>query len=235
MFTLTSNLDECTRKLDALTVRQTPYAVSRALNDTAKDIVTAERKEMESVFDRPTPFTLNAFFVKPSTKQNLVAVVSEKPMAGKRDFLMREAEGGARRSTALETLLRTKLAITGVLQAILPADNARLDQYGNWSNGQRNEVLAAIGAMRDSLSNRSARSLKRKRNPSTFFVPTSGLPPAVYERTGKGQLHVILAFTSKAPSYEPRFPFERVARETAMKNFPIWFALFMADAMATAR
>lgn len=234
-FNVTSNMDAVMRRFEDVATRQMPFAMSRALNATAQDVRDAEVATMSKVFDRPTPYTLGAFQIRPSTKANLVAVVEQKEQAGRRDYLKREALGGPRQSTALENLLRAKLPIAGILTAILPADNARLDRYGNWSNGQRNEVLAAVGAMRDSTSNRSARSLKRKKNPSKFFVPTSGLPPAIYERTGKGQLKVILAFTAAAPVYTPRFPFQRVAQDTAEAVFPAHFALAFTAATSTAR
>lgn len=234
-FDLTSNMPEVMQRFEAVATRQLPFALSRALNDTAENVRQAEVATMQRVFDRPTPYTLGAFQIKPSNGRNLVAVVEQKAQAGRRDYLQREAHGGPRRSTALETLLSHKLPYAGVLAAILPADNARLDKYGNWSTGQRNEVLAAVGAMRDSTSNRSAASLKRKKNPSKFFIPTSGLPPAIYERTGAGRLKVILAFTAKSPTYTPRFPFERVAEDTARTDFPDFFRLRFLEAMNTAR
>lgn len=234
-FALTSNMDAVLSRLETVSTRQLPFAMSRALNDTAEDVRNAEIATMQRVFDRPTPYTLNAFQIRPSNKGNLVAIVEQKAQASRRDYLKREAIGGPRNSTAIESLLRSRLPYAGILTAILPADNARLDKYGNWSSGQRNEVISAIGAMRDSTSNRSAASTKRKKNPSKFFLPTSGLPPAIYERTGGGQLKVILAFTSEAPTYTPRFPFQETARTTAQAQFPLNLAIRFGDAMNSAR
>lgn len=234
-FSITSNMPDVLARLEAVSTRQLPFAMSRALNDTAEDVRQAEIAKMRSVFDRPTPYTLNAFQIKPSNKANLVAIVERKADASRRDYLTREAIGGPRNSTAIETLLRARLPYAGILTAILPADNARLDKYGNWSSGQRNEVISAIGAMRDSTSNRSATSLKRKKNPSKFFIPSSGLPPAIYERTGKGHLKVILAFTATAPTYAPRFPFQETARATAETQFPLNLAIRWGEAIGSAR
>jgi hypothetical protein len=232
-FAVTSNMPEVLDRFDKVGSRQLPFALAVALTRTAIDVRAAEVDTMKRVFDRPTPYTLNAFQVRPATKQTLAAVVEQKQQQGKRDYLKREAIGGPRQSTALERLLAVKLPYAGILTAVLPADNARLDQYGNWSNGQRNEVLSAIGAMRDSLSNRTARSLKRKKNPSKFFIPTSGLPPAIYERTGRGQLKVILAFTAQAPTYRPRFPFHQVAEDTAQAVFQGHLSAAFAKAATT--
>ena len=235
MFTLTSNLADCTRRLDAMIARQLPYATARALNDTAAVAKQGVVAEMVRAFDRPTPYTLGAFMTRPASKDSLVATVERKQQAVGRHYLEVEESGGPRPATALEKLMRTQLAYGGILTAVIPADNARLDKYGNWSSGQRNEVLSALGAMRDSRSNRSARSLKRKKNPSTFFIPTSGLPPAIYERTAGGQLQVILAFTAKVPVYQPRFNFAEAAQKAALGAFPAFFARRLSEALATAR
>lgn len=223
------------RALMNVVERQLPFAVSQALTDAAKDGRDAAVAEMGRVFDRPTPFTLNAFEVKPARKDDPVAEVRQKASSGRKHYLRVEAHGGPRPQTALEKLLAMKLPFGGVLQAILPADNARLDQYGNWSSGQRNDVLSALQAQRDRWANRTADSQARKKRRSAYFVPKSGLPPAVYERKASGQLGVVLAFTSKVPVYEDRFPFERVVLDRAAATFPDHMARRWAAALASAR
>lgn len=118
MFTLTSNLAEVEARLDDLTLRQMPFAISRTLNDTAKDVVKAQVVEMQHVFDRPTPFTLNAFRVIPSTKTNLTAVVTTKDRQS--TYLPLQAEGGVD--------VPLKIAL------LIPV-HAALNQYGNMTKG----------------------------------------------------------------------------------------------------
>ena len=67
-FTLTSNMADVMARLEAVSTSQLPFAMSRALNDTAEDVRKAEIAKMQSVFDRPTPYTLNAFQIRPSNK-----------------------------------------------------------------------------------------------------------------------------------------------------------------------
>ena len=240
-FGLSSNLDAFMARFEAVASRQLPFALSRALNDTAEDVRKAEIATMRRVFDRPTPYTLNAFQIKPSTKANLSAAIERKATAGKRHYLEREASGGPRAMAGFERLLEARIPSTAIIRAILPADNAKLDQYGNWSSGERNQVMAALGAFRDSASNRSAASIKRKGNGkraasiSKYFVPTSGLPQALYERTQGGQLKVILAFTAAAPNYQDRFPFEETAQQAAEQAFAGHLSLRFAEAVNTAR
>src|SRR3546814_12157740 len=62
--------------------RQTLYAMSVALNSTARDIREALRAEMPRVFDRPTPYTLHALTVRWATKDSLTAEVRFRAAAG---------------------------------------------------------------------------------------------------------------------------------------------------------
>ena len=236
MFKLTDNIPQCVSRLDNLTARQLPFATSRALNDTAEDIRKAEVREMRAVFDRPTPYTLGAFQIRPATKDNLSAVVERKSKQGRQHYLEVEEQGGPRPQTALEQLLDRRVAYAGILQAITPARGARLDQYGNWSSGQRNQVLSGLGAQRDQRSNTTAASRKRNPSRSKYFVPKGdGLPPGVYERNSRGVMFKILNFTAKVPLYTARFDFDPVARREAGQRFPVHFTRRMAEAMATAR
>lgn len=239
MFKLTDNISQCVSRLDNLTARQLPFATARALNDTAEDIRKAEVREMRAVFYRPTPYTLGAFQIRPATKDVAMAVVERKAVLGRKHYLEVEERGGPRPRTGLEMLLDQRVAYAGVLQAITPARGARLDQYGNWSSGQRNQVLSGLGAQRDARSNTTAASRKRNPSRSKYFVPRGGndggLPPGVYERNSRGVLFKILNFTAKVPLYAPRFDFEPVAMKEGMARMPVHFVRRMAEAMATAR
>lgn len=232
MFTLSSNLSDCTRRLDNLVSVHFRSVTSRALNATAQDVLQVIGAEMQHDFDRPTPFTLGAFMVKPSNIDTLSATVQRKEKAVGRHYLEIQERGGPRFRTGVEGLLAAQVGYQGTITAATPSKGARLDQYGNWSTGQRNEVLSALGAQRDSTANSTAASRKRKKNPSKYFVPTQGLKPGVYERTSKGVLRKILNFTTKMPTYEKRFDFGPAAEAAAMKQFPSHFARRMAEALA---
>lgn len=113
--------------------QQIPYALSRALNDTARDVIEAERLHMVSVFDRPTRWTLNAFRVERSSKSNLVATVERKSAVGRRFYLEVQAEGGARPQTGLERAMGYRLKYAGQIVAVTPAAGMRLTAAGNMS------------------------------------------------------------------------------------------------------
>ena len=158
MFTLETNIVECERRLDALIARELPFAARDAINATAKDIYFAERNEMERAFDRPIPWTLNAFEIEKANSKNLVAVVHQKKSADTRDYLKRQATGGPRNNTGYEGQLRLHWPTADTFGALVPGKGAEIDAFGNWSRGQMTAVMAALGAMKDTRSNQTKTS-----------------------------------------------------------------------------
>ena len=229
-------------KITAMIEKQLPFASAMALNDTAEAVRKAEQKEMESVFDRPTPYTLNAFFVQRASKNNLVSVVERKPQAGSRHYLEIEQAGGVRGSKAIEQLLAMKLPTTKSVLAAIPAEGAKLDRYGNWSQGEISKVLADFGANRDIAQNKTAQSWKRKQDKARakgktlpqYFIPQRGLTQDIYMRDGK-RLRVILHLLEYRPSYRPLFDFYGMAEGTASATFQGFLLDRLAEAASTAK
>jgi hypothetical protein len=224
------------RQLTNLERAQLPFAAANALNDTAAEALSAVQDLMDVVFDRPTRFARNAFMVWRANKRTLEARVQERPSVGPRHFLKVQEAGGARPQTGLERLLSSKVATSVPLQAAVPADNARLDAFGNWSAGERNQALSGIGAQRDARANTTAASGRRSRakGRAKYFVPKVGLPPGIYKRDGGG-ISMVLAFTSKVPSYAPRFRFYEGVAEVWEARLPDHLDRRLAEAVASAR
>lgn len=96
-----SNLSRVIKGLNDFHQKQLPFATSLALNRTAQAIRKDLRSEMERVFDRPTPFTLNSLQITSSSKTDLTAAVwqcSWRPHYDRRGefpgFPGREADSG---------------------------------------------------------------------------------------------------------------------------------------------
>jgi hypothetical protein len=197
------------RVLDDLDRKQLPYATMLAVNATAQDVLKRVQDRMTVVFDRPTRFTKNAFQVMPrATKSRPEATVGERPSVGKRHYLKVQEAGGPRRQTALEGLLESKIAYGGVLRSIIPAEYAKRDSFGNWSPGERNQVLSALGAQRDRAANATKASKKRARKRASYFVPKHGLAPGVYKRQNPDDIPLrVLTFSDKVPNYQKRLGF----------------------------
>ncbi|MFD1913811.1 hypothetical protein [Halodurantibacterium flavum] len=217
--------------------RQVPQATVWALNHTAKDVLEHMQRRMEVVFDRPTPFTKNAFHVWRATRQTMTATVQERPSVGRRHFLKVQEAGGRRPGTGLERLLQNRLKYSGQIVAAVPAAGARLDGRGNWSSGQRNQVLSAIQAQGDRSANTTAASRKRNPKRTGFFVPRPGskLSKGVWQRDGRQRIRKVLHFTAAMPAYTRRLGFFEGAREVYARSFPMHFRRAFQRAMATRR
>lgn len=228
--------------LTRLEKSQMPWAAAMAVNDTAQEVLDHVRARMNVVFDRPTRFTLNAFQIMPrATKANPEAVVGERPSVSKRHFLKVQETGGPRGRTGVEGLISLRASWAGDIRTVVPAtgspfDAAKLDRHGNWSAGERNQVLSGLGAQRDAAANSTAASRKRAKGRATYFVPKHGLAPGVYRRTRKGGVPVrVLKFSAKVPMYRRRLGFLDGAEDVFRARIGPNLARALARAMKTAR
>jgi len=221
------NLPEVRAEIMRLASNHVPNATCRALNDTAYDALDEVKKEMLSVFDRPTRFTLNALYVWRATVQNPVATIEEKNMVVGKHYLKVQQAGGVRPSTGLEGLLRSKVGNSSYIAAVAPAYGAKLDANGNWSAAERNQALSGIKAQRDERTNTTNRSRKLSRNKSraVYFVPQEGsrLGPGIYRRNGKAAPVKILNFLDARPKYEKRIDYRDVVERTAKAVYEAHF------------
>lgn len=210
------------RNLRQLADKDARMAASWALNDTAADVLTHVQGRMDEVFDRPTRFTKNAFMVWRAKPHSLEAQVVERPSVGRRHYLKVQETGGRRGQTGLERLLGSRLAFDGILQAAVPADGAKLDAYGNWSNGERNQALSAVKAQRDGATNTTTASGRRNRKRAGFFVPKPGsrLSPGIWKRAPDGSISKVLHFSATAPVYSQRLGFQDGAEEVYRARLP---------------
>ena len=217
--------------------RQIPFAMAMALNDTARDVVDGLKQEEDRVFDRPTPYAKNAFMTVRATKADPVATVKLRPSAGSRHFMKVEASGGPRPQTGIERLLSRHVQSSKDIRSVIPADGARLDRYGNWSAGQRNQVLSQVRAQSDSKMNETARSRKRgaRKGRARYFVPRRGLTPGVYRRVNKNNVVPVVIFSSKVPKYRKRLDPHKVAHRVVTARFSAHFSTRFASAVATRR
>lgn len=182
-------LQDVLKNLERTRVDQIPFATAKALNDTAKMVRERTVETMRSVFDRPTPFTLNSFQIRPATKTNLTARVEFKHE--RLSYMRTQVEGGTRRPKRSESALQKK-GIMRAGQYWVPGQGARLNQYGNISGGQIVQLLSVLQAAEMSSgysANMTTRSAKTNRKPRDYFAVTKkrgGLVPGIYERVQTG-------------------------------------------------
>lgn len=211
-----------------------PFVMAAALTKTVQEAKKELEREMPRVFDRPTPFTLSALYVKPATKQRLYASVGVKDHAVKGNaaskWLWAQVTGGTRRRKGFEKLLsRTGVITSGYY--VIPTSIAPLDQYGNVKGGYITRMLSQLKASRDPTANVTKASAKRRRRARTriFAIsPDSGshLPPGIYERASfafGSAIRPVFFFTKSSPSYSKRFDFYRIVPQVASVQFPLQF------------
>lgn len=235
MFSIRVDDRELRRNLKQLADRDINTAASWALNDTATDVRDHIHDRIGKVFDRPTRFTKNAIAVIRGAKPGrLEAQVGERPSVGSRHYLKVQERGGQRGRTGLEGLLDSRLAYDGVISGVVPAAGAKLDAYGNWSTGQRNQALSAVQSQRDKTANTTAASKKRKRKRAGFFVPREGskLSPGIWKREADGSISKVLHFTQSLPSYDKRLGFYDGAAEVYADRLPVHLRRTIAKMVA---
>lgn len=252
MFSVKADFKDLIKQIDDVQKRQIPFATSKAINETAKLVKEAQQKEMRDVFDRPTQFTINSLFIKPSTKTTLTAKVGLKDYALKgtaaAKYLEAEISGGERRLKRYEVALRS----AGVLPEgyfTVPGDAASMDAYGNIARSQIVQIISYFRANRESGSSSNstdktraklAKSTKSRYGISYFVgAPAGGkLPLGIWMKVntnfGTSNPRPVLIFV-KSTNYEPIYDFEYVADNTVKKYIDEEFSKAMKEAVATAK
>ncbi|SFI75897.1 hypothetical protein [Nitrosomonas sp. Nm34] len=251
MIEVKADFSQLLEKMTTLQMKQIPFAMSLAINRTAKKIKEAQEREIKDVFDRPTPYIQNSVFLKPSTKNDLTAIVGIKDQSVKAvppsKILSAEIVGGERRLKRFERALRAVGALPpGYFTR--PGEGAALDAYGNISKGQINQMLAYFQAFPEAgyKANSTAESrAKLKRGTKakmgiSYFVGAPGggkLPLGIWQRIHSGfgtAVRPILIFIPTA-LYEATLDFRFVAESVIEKEFYGEFNKALVEAMRTAK
>ncbi|ODN69541.1 hypothetical protein [Methylobrevis pamukkalensis] len=220
-----TNLREFTRDLTR-THSQMIYAEMLAVNATAADVVKALPAEMRSDFDRPTPFTLNAFRFDRASKQKLMARVKQKDAAGStgpRHWLETQEAGGLRPPKAFEIALAARLGLPTTSTYFVPGSAATINSYGNISAAQLRRIMSDLtgtGRVASATSRPLKPAGKRKRQaPATYFVLRSKGSGEVNIMMRRGRsLGVVLTSVTRT-AFTPRFDFYGDAERTARATF----------------
>jgi hypothetical protein len=233
---LESNIRAVARDLSDAARKQVPFATSIALNETGKILVELNKRQMARAFKSPTRWTLNAFYFRRSSKSRLFIKIERKWIQARKDYLLRQVEGGPRPKTGLERRLNASLGRSGF---VVPTKYIRKNRYGNVTAGQYQKILSGLKAQNDPLQNetKSSGARKRRSRAARYFTPAAGsrLSPGVYSRQGRAKPKKILAFTGKTPRYQKRFKFYYNMNNAASRVFPKQFERALARAWATRR
>ena len=218
-------------------VRQVPYALMRALNDTAFSARKEARNRFASVLDNPRRVTINSPQVLKATRDRLDATVWVEPFAGKGNapaaWLRALELGGPRRAKRFEQALRN----AGVLEPneyAIPADGGSIDLRGlSGGNvgGIYTRMLAGLRANRDAADNTTERSKKRRGRRHTYFRRGN----YIWERISSDVVRPILIIVQRAPVYQQMLGFSDTVERVAMTEMETWWRLHLEQALRTAR
>lgn len=235
------DLKDTIRLLDTRVRRQLPFATSKALNETAKLVQSAVQESLAEKLDRPTPFVLKSIFIKYSNKQNLQAVVflrdhqlSKNPNSLS-EQIQQQFRGGPRIRSRLEGAL-TRAGLISGNEYVSPGAGAKLDQYGNISRGQVQQLLSQLFAAPLPAANRSKSTRSRasvKRAGRIFWSYGDRLPRGAYI-DGPGGLRPLINVISP-PRYRKRIDMQVIAERIVKNNFSRIFNLEFEKAIRTAR
>lgn len=246
------NLKETSAWLDDVQREQMPFATALALTRTAALVKEAELREIDDVFDRPTPYTRNSLFTKPATKRDLNAYVWLKDdRAGSgtpaTQYLSPNIAGGLRTLKRFETMLRGRGLLPDGYYAV-PGSAATFDAFGNMSRGQIIQILSYFKTFNvagysanitDKRKGKLARGTRSKVG-YVYFVGRPGdgkLPLGIWQRFNLGHgtaIKPVILFVRSA-RYDAIFDFAFVAERVVEREFPRQFEAALRQALATAR
>jgi hypothetical protein len=252
-FSVKPDFERAERALSDFQVRQLPFAAAAALTDTAKEAKRAVTDHLPSIFDKPTPFTLNAIGAKPATKSHLESVVFVKDIQGK--YLLLEEMGGER--TAADNTRKPGSPFS------VPGKALQLNQFGNIPNGLIAKLGdAATGATyswdyakqpagtfgrkglaeaANKKADRRRRSLARRSAKAAGAIayfkgqgPNDRGPGGFFVRLPGHKITRLTSFETKA-SYQPIFHFRDRVALVAKQTFRVFLMKRLREAMKTAK
>lgn len=226
--------------------RQIPFATSMAINATARTVREATLADMATQFDRPTPLVMKSLFITPATKARLQAAVylKDREIGGKNSRSMAEIlghqfAGGTRLRKRLEDAF-TGAGLISPGEYLVPGPDAKLDQYGNLSRGQTQQIYAALRLFRDPYQNvtQSKRSQRHAKAAGRIFWSdgrgANKRRRGLWATDARG-FPKLLMLVIPTPVYRRRIDMDRIAGPIVARDFSANFDAALTKALASAR
>ena len=226
--------------------RQIPFAASQALNATARTIRAATLAEMAAQFDRPTPLVMKSLFITPATKAKLQAAVylKDREIGGKNSRSMAEIlghqfAGGTRLRKRMENAF-TAAGLISLGEYLVPGPDAKLDQYGNLSRGQTQQIYAALRLFRDPYQNatQSPRSQRHAKAAGRMFWSdgkgANKVRRGLWATDARGYPRLLM-LAIPTPVYRRRIDMDRISGQVVAREFDGLFDAALQKALASAR
>lgn len=236
---VSDNIKDITRGLDDFARQQVPFATAQALTFTARNAAADLKRELGSVFDRPTPFIANSPFFTAASKSRLEATVGIRDKGGRAtpaQYLKEHFDAGARGNKPMEKALRAAGYLPAGWLAIPSNDGVKKDAFGNVS---RATVARILGALKQGTTARQGASAFR-----LFVVPpgdkrkaTRHLAPGIWSANRVGDSMVLkpVFLFVQAARYEKVLDLQKTVGATVQREFARQFGIALSAAIRTAR
>ena len=258
-FTIDHNIPQVKAAMQGMS-SQVPFAMAVALNKTVDQGRVEVQLQMARSFDRPTPWVVNSVRTYRATKTNLVATVGFKDrnsfdFRGEdtwRTMIAPHVLGVKRHFKQMEARL-LKMGLIPAGYNAVPGAAAKLDSYGNMSQGQISQLLNVLGTYNESGYNTAGNAKGRarlakgnvKKNIFGFVywvnpvgsIKNKHLQPGVYQRVSTpwgSSLKPILIFVKQA-NYKIRLDFFGIVQKVVDRDFTSNFNEAFDQAVRTAR
>ena len=222
-----STIAQVMPKLEQFTSRQAPFTIAKALTETAKHVRKAMGEATNTVFDRPTAFTRNAFAFMPARKDKLQAIVFAKDKQAR--YLKFQVQGGGRRVKGFEKRFggEGEGDEQSGLQHLVPTRRIKLNASGGVS-------MATIKAISANL-NTSGKANRYFIGKPTGAGQNAGRGYGIYARVGNNKrLEALMVFANK-PTYRKRFDMTAIGGRVVNAQFESELRKAWAFALRTAR
>lgn len=243
-----TGLEKVQKQLRMLSDRGIKEASAKAINDTAFEVRRTMQREMDSVFDRVTPYLRKSVWINLATPDQLTATILPTYYGGKgidpQKILAAQEAGGKRRDKRVESALRRVGILPNGYQTAPPIDPmpGSVDDRGNFKGSFIVQLISYFQAFAEQ-GHRANMTDKRKAklanvgksangyktiNGFVYFVsygklrggPSSHLAPGIWAKSGIHGSNVkpVMLFT-KSGNYKPRFSMERIAKVADADNY----------------
>ncbi|ULQ45956.1 hypothetical protein JN531_012685 [Flagellatimonas centrodinii] len=230
--------------------KQQRFAERLALTRLSIEVQKAEQVAIATVFDRPSSFTQRSvltFARQEAGGNGFVRVVKIRDQASGGTapdrYLAPQVHGGERSAKRFERAFRfvdfRNNAFRDDQLFAVPGKGARLNRYGNLSQGTYQRILSALRMHSDDAFNSSARSRRRNKKLPQYFLGKAGKGRrtlAIWERHGRGQRSIkpVLIAVEKT-NYRKRFPFFDIGAQVMRGRHNEVHAAALDEALRTAR
>ena len=196
LISFSADFDEVEKALTRLERKQLPFAKRLTVKNTAVHIARKTLPRiMPKVFDRPTRWTLNAFYGYQPRGKDAIAYVnikdggSTRPGRGGRigtpafKYLRTQIKGGKRQSAKGHELKLRALNILWADEYTVPGKDMRLNRFGNITAKTYSKILADVQGSDVGIAQGFGQATTTEGKKRYFYHPNLR-PRCIYEGSG---------------------------------------------------